>query len=863
MKINSIKTKCCFNKIAAFVVLLLLIGTFQSCKDDYYYDEREPDNLGSSIYDYLNESGNFKITVKLIDDLEYTEVMKLTGSKTLFAANDQAYEAFFNNNPWNVKKYEDLSLAQKKLLLNFSMLNNSYTIRLLSNYNSNGVLIEETAMRQQTALAPIDSVSFDKGSDLPNSPYWDYYKEKGIHLLKDNTFKTMVYFTEEFLNKAGFTANDFSILTNGRTRERDDVYIFDKKVVEKNVRCKNGFIHILENVLVPPQNMAQYIHENPKTKIFSKLLDRFCVMVYDNANTQLYKTLYPGFTDSIFVKTYYAAKGGITKPLDANHQEMGSSQVTIKNLLPFNPGWNSYSAGALEADMAAMFVPTDEAMNNYFNSGVGAILKDRFGSWDNVPDDIILPLIKRHMRASLRESVPSRFSKMVDGENYGLPVLDSHIESSYLASNGNVYITNDVYPPVDYISVYSPVLLSPNTKIMNWAINISKPSYDGTMFAFYKLYLNSLVSKYSLFIPTDEYFDKYIDPIAYGQEISGVLKYWYNEKTASVNATVYRYDKTNDLVGDSVDIITSSAFLQNRLWDLLDSHIVVGDVESGKEYYITKANDLINVAGSGKSLVVKGGGDISMNTKSNVTAVYKQFNGSTYFVDKQILPALKSVYKVLAEKPEFNSFFELLNGVPEGNIIQIFAQQGVDYRIKFFNAFRYTVFVPTNEAIQRAIDNKVIKTWEEINTLTGVERTDAVNKLINFLKYHFQDNSVFFGDSFDGHYQSGTLKTDNEQTHFNTVTNKYFKLGVVGNANSMTITMDTPTGVPTRTAHVVATNGLYNLIAKDYIFAKLPSAYKYVDGTGSISGSLFNTSAISTSASAVIHQIDNVLTFEK
>ena len=133
MKINSIKTKCCFNKIAAFVVLLLLIGTFQSCKDDYYYDEREPDNLGSSIYDYLNESGNFKITVKLIDDLEYTEVMKLTGSKTLFAANDQAYEAFFNNNPWNVKKYEDLSLAQKKLLLNFSMLNNSYTIRLLSN----------------------------------------------------------------------------------------------------------------------------------------------------------------------------------------------------------------------------------------------------------------------------------------------------------------------------------------------------------------------------------------------------------------------------------------------------------------------------------------------------------------------------------------------------------------------------------------------------------------------------------------------------------------------------------------------------------------------------------------------------------
>ena len=268
--------------------------------------------------------------------------------------------------------------------------------------------------------------------------------------------------------------------------------------------------------------MGQYIQENPSTKIFSKLLDRFCVMVYDNNNTLLYKNQHPEFNDSIFIKSYYASNGGVSRPLNANHEEIINAQP-VKNLLPFNPGWNGYRSEALEADIAAMFVPTDEAMNNYFNSGIGAILKDRFGSWDNVPDDIILPFIKRHMRNSLRESVPSRFSKMVDGENYALPVQKSHIVSSFMASNGNVYITNEVYPPVDYISVYSPVLLSPNSKIMNWAINISQRSVDGIMFAFYKLYLNSLVSKYSLFIPTDEYFSKFIDPIAYGQEISGAL----------------------------------------------------------------------------------------------------------------------------------------------------------------------------------------------------------------------------------------------------------------------------------------------------------------------------------------------------
>jgi hypothetical protein len=74
--------------------------------------------------------------------------------------------------------------------------------------------------------------------------------------------------------------------------------------------------------------------------------------------------------------------------------------------------------------------------------------------------------------------------------------------------------------------------------------------------------------------------------------------------------------------------------------------------------------------------------------------------------------------------------------------------------------------------------------------------------------------------------------------------------------------MDTKVGEPVRTAHVVTTDGLYNLIAKDYIFAKKLTDYKSVDGTGSATGVLFNTSSITTSASSVIHQIDNVLSFE-
>jgi len=342
-----------------------------------------------------------------------------------------------------------------------------------------------------------------------------------------------------------------------------------------------------------------------------------------------------------------------------------------------------------------------------------------------------------------------------------------------------------------------------------------------------------------------------------------VLKYWYNTKTSTVNATVYKYTKATRIVGDSVDVITDPTFIQNRLWAILDSHIVVGDVQTGDNFYITKANDIIKVKGAGSSMTVQGGQDLINGTSCKVETYYNQYNGNTFFLNKPIEPALKSVYKTLSETPQFSEFFNLLNGVPDTCVAQIFAQQGIDFRVKFFNAFRYTVYVPTNDAIKSAIDNHLILPWETIyNIANKTDKSTAIRNMIRFLKYHFQDNAVFFGQNIDEQYQSATLKDDLAPTYWNTSKNKYFKIGVVGDANNMTITMDSKSGDPIRKAKVVTQDGLYNIIVKDYIFVKVPSLYKNIDGTGISTGGLFNTSSITTSASAVIHQIDNVLTFE-
>jgi len=160
--------------------------------------------------------------------------------------------------------------------------------------------------------------------------------------------------------------------------------------------------------------------------------------------------------------------------------------------------------------------------------------------------------------------------------------------------------------------------------------------------------------------------------------------------------------------------------------------------------------------------------------------------------------------------------------------------------------------------MQSALDRKLVMPWDSIYALPqGPKQAQEINKVIRFLRYHFQDDAVFYGQAVDELYQSATIKNDVVRTHFLTGKNRYYKIGVKGDANSMTLTTET-----NKTAHVTGDPKLHNIIAKDYIFSKVPTYYKNVDGTGASTGATFISSSITTSASAVIHQIDDVLTFQ-
>ena len=844
---------------------------FISCKDEYIYDDKEPDFSGSgftSIYDFMNDDGNFTYFLRLVDDYGYSEVLSRTGSKTLFPARDDAFERFFQNNPYGVKSYEELTHAQKRNIVNISMVNMAYLSYMLSNVSGSqdNPIGEGLSLRKNSSNTFLDSIPFQKNETfLSVNPWWERFRSNGMWLVENEATSPIVFFTPENMRTRGITVDDFLTFSNGVSYASGDIYANGIKIVERDIICKNGYIHVLEDVMLPPQNMAQIIFSNGKTDLFSHLMDKFSMPYYEESIANQAHTYYDGsmedrplipLSDSIFVKRYF------TEGFNTLYVNMGENPLTNYGLLHFDPTDNAYGD---ERDMGVMFVPTDKALEDYINGERGGYLKDAYGSWDNVPTSLLALFVKNHQKKSFLNSLPHAWPEMNDESSFPMHVLKGDIERSYIASNGIVYVTNTVYPPIDYQCVYASSMTNQSTRIMNWGIQ------DKNL-KFY-LYLRSMENQYNLIVPTDEAFKNYRDPVSWARVATGngslsdreIWEFEYIPESDMVFANVYNTDASGDKTGTPIRYTSSGThqdIIRNRLNDILDMHIVVADaigyLDGGDiQYAETKGGATLKIIDSGGlNTKMTGGGDLEENlAPAEIERSYSSDNGRAYFVDKIMQDPMKSVYTVLSENPEYEHFFNLLNGgwnyAPQDSITPIFSYKqsgsatsgtsGIGYVVNSFNNFRYTVFVPTKEALEKAFeDDPDLWTWEEIDMI-DIDREDYAEfkkaktvYLLEFLKYHFMDNSVYLnGKPVVGSYETAARND----------LGKFHRVSLVSNGTNMEITGANPL----YKANVIKTEGLYNVPTRDYIVN---------------SRSITLATKIESSSRAVIHLIDNVLKYE-
>ena len=520
--------------LAAACALLAGGSTLTSCSQ-YDLDERTPEGWGSSIYSWLDEQGNFTNTVRMISDLGYQDVLAKTGSKTLFVADDAAYDRFYRNNTWGVHSYDQLSTSQKKLLLFGSMMDNSMQISSLPSVEGNPPR-EGEAMRRFASSTPFDSVAILTASQMPDNPYWRRHRESGRQMvcMMDNSTVPLVQFIEKQLVNKRITNADYDFIYNHTTqRQAGDASVNGIQVEQPNIKCSNGFIHKMADVVTPLPNMAELLRQKANVSQFNSLLERYCAPYpLDQATTTNYNFLYDTKVDTVFQKRFFSEKSQDGKPVNQT-----PDRGPVNGQLKFDPEWNAYYAGlndqdgniVMQRDMAVMMVPSNEALEKYWNEGAGKVLRDYYGTWDKVPDDVVSKLINNNMLSSFIGSVPSKFSTILNDANDPMGVEEAAIDSVWLGCNGAIYLTNRVYSPTAYVSVSFPALVNETMRILYWGIEQLQ----------YNVYLNSLNSYYSFFIPTNGALLQYVDPCSYGKNQTQVMRFHYDASKVNKEERVW------------------------------------------------------------------------------------------------------------------------------------------------------------------------------------------------------------------------------------------------------------------------------------------------------------------------------------
>lgn len=917
--------------------VLSVCGASYSCKDDYKLDDGNPSWLGTSIYEYLQTQGNYKNFVRLIDDLNYAEVLGKTGSKTLFVADDDAFKTFYEDNIWGVTCYDSLTTAQKKVLLNSAMINNAYLLEMMS---STVGPTKGECLRRETASDVTDTIPHFKAEDLPVSynandvDYWARFRnpEKGgIHMAIDNTNPMMTHFLPAQMSMNNITDSDFEWIV-GVKREKNDAFIYDCKVIEQDITCQNGYINKLDKVLLPPQNMAEVLRTNGRTNIFSHMLERFSAPFYDENLTNRYRLLYGNSVDSVYQKRYFSkrSQGNVALNSDAGTDPINNPQgneITYK--LQFDPGWNFYQYDdktAKEQDMATIFAPTDEKLYEYFFSadGGGRFLLEAYAPElletvqsiadteniykcvDQIPLDVIEALLNNLMKDSFCNSVPSKFETIKDDAQD--PMLDdTHLEfinDVLLANNGAIYLMDEVLTPAKYAAVSAPAYVGTDMKIFNYAINQATLDIQTNFYA----YLLAMSSRFSFFVPQDEGF-WYIDPVSFakGKDQQRALLFTWDEKKSQPKCAVYeyKYDFTTGegMIGElKANISIGANEYKNRLRDMLETHTIVHEdnssitgidetktgIECEQHYFIAKNGAPVYVKDATKrenGCMVQGGWQNLRDEWSVVNRFDDKTretngngNGMAYKVDLPLQPSVESVFSVLYNNQDrFGKFYELcqtdedvltalgFKSNAEKNRYKIFvSNNGLPCyskadgtlvssatNVKFFNNYRYTAYIPDNQSVEEAIANG-LPTWEQIREileldLPAEERTELpeeeeearrqkceamVTTLINFIKYHFQDNSVFAD-------VPAIKETSYETATLNIEKGVYCKVQVSSEGNG-TLTVKDAAG---NTRNITSDK---NILTRDYVL-----------------NSATSPTLINASSFAVVHGIDGVLNYEK
>ena len=406
--------------------VLLFSSLLSSCSDlDDYYDA--PSWMGGSIYQELQDEGNYSIFLKGVQLSGWEAVMNGKSIVTVMAPNDEAMTAYLQEN-YHTTDISQVEIGELKKLIGYHILYYAFDKDKLINFRP---LEGDGATEDEKNINAGLYYKFRTHSQAPISTAFDKTRQKDVKVYHNE--QMLPVFSHRMFQTKGIDAKENYEYFFPQTGWKGEggFNVANAAVTEYAKIGRNGYIYKIDRVLKPMNTIYQELKAKGN---FTRILS-----LYDNSE-------------------YYEADAEMTI-------ETASSDTLYHHyhklpLVNIDSEWGdvmSYmSVGRLASTAYSIFAPTDEAFQNFFNDYWG---QGGYTSIEDI-DSVTMQELMRNCVYPANIAFPGEIKngkiKNIDDEVISFDPDKVPASNRMICSNGVVYGCTELTPPAKFRAVTGP-----------------------------------------------------------------------------------------------------------------------------------------------------------------------------------------------------------------------------------------------------------------------------------------------------------------------------------------------------------------------------------------------------------------------
>ena len=278
-------------KLKQLIILAIIAVLFTGCWEEEYNKFDRPAWLVGKLYSQIKEIPELSTFTKCLELTGYDTIVDVSGSYTIFAPSNEAFQKYFQGNP-NYSSVEDIPLPELNRLVKFHMLQNPWSKVQLRSLDVFGWIDtldinndEPRGFKRETLLLNKDLRVGVEVTDrnLNLFKIVDTLSSTWVRRIYTDSRKYAPIFFREYFDIYDLTSSDYEFYF-GRQFEGSEVYFANAKIVGDEIFAENGFIYNIDQVVEPLKHGYELLsssgNQNSYTD-FLNLINIFPTFNYD------------------------------------------------------------------------------------------------------------------------------------------------------------------------------------------------------------------------------------------------------------------------------------------------------------------------------------------------------------------------------------------------------------------------------------------------------------------------------------------------------------------------------------------------------------------------------------------------------